>query len=697
MVVFEGYEISYKMINKNTSKLLSLWSPPQDAGDPVGCLSTTFTFDAEFFEEECLGRFVKMESDPFSDGPVYLIEREEKLAGIKAAALVDKNHCRGKRSLRWDLISFRKNNLLHSKITFLYWGNYIRVIIGSANLTKSGYRLNQEVFGVLDFYKDSDIPSFIFEELINYLRLLVSESGNSSEQPEVLKWNDLLDMAWEKRDFFCSVSEYRGYKNMRVYPVFVRPGDDSLYDQIRGIWKHCSDKPPRKAYITSPFFDDSSPNKPAEFIWEVLALRGEAKVTYNVIAQTGEKDDEIVTVRAPRSLSYSPRGRSQASVRFDQIKEEESIDSKLFNRPLHQKSIWLEGDDWSLYLIGSSNFTSAGTGLHSRCNYEANVAYIVSSKKNPRIYKQLIKSWPYTYPLKKIDTWSSLSNEDEESNKEDTILPKAFLSAYYDLVDGKQALKLEFKPSELPKDFEIFDERNKLLLNEQNWNNMGRNKEVILFWNEIYLPSGLIVRWRGIEGSAWWPLNVINQSVLPVPEELKELSLETLLSILSSPKPLYRAMKKWLRTKDKNREGSNEELDALKRVNTNDFLLQRTRRISYALNTMKEKLEKPLYTIESLHWRLYGPVGVNALCNAILKEAHSNEEKLFLLAEIALELSELKLIKVENSLDPEEIRIEILKLINEIQCQVKSLSKKLKIKSLQNYLLETFQKALNEV
>jgi len=55
--------------------------------------------------KSCLTRFAHVESDPQEDGPAYLIEREEKLAGLACAAvLVDQHHCKGSRSLRWDLV-----------------------------------------------------------------------------------------------------------------------------------------------------------------------------------------------------------------------------------------------------------------------------------------------------------------------------------------------------------------------------------------------------------------------------------------------------------------------------------------------------------------------------------------------------------------------------------------------------------------
>ena len=70
------------------AKLLDAWTGPRDAGEPVGCVATSFTFDAVFFEEECLGRFLRIESDPEEDGALYLIEREEKLAQAACVAIV---------------------------------------------------------------------------------------------------------------------------------------------------------------------------------------------------------------------------------------------------------------------------------------------------------------------------------------------------------------------------------------------------------------------------------------------------------------------------------------------------------------------------------------------------------------------------------------------------------------------------------
>src|SRR5690348_2927833 len=86
-------------------KALDLWQAPSDAGEPLVCIATTYTFDATFFETECIGRFLQMDTHPSeSESVAYLIEREEKLAGARVHALVDRRHARDKESLRWDVI-----------------------------------------------------------------------------------------------------------------------------------------------------------------------------------------------------------------------------------------------------------------------------------------------------------------------------------------------------------------------------------------------------------------------------------------------------------------------------------------------------------------------------------------------------------------------------------------------------------------
>jgi hypothetical protein len=44
------------------SRLLDFWDKPEGAGAPVALLATTFALEPEFFERECLARFLAVSS-----------------------------------------------------------------------------------------------------------------------------------------------------------------------------------------------------------------------------------------------------------------------------------------------------------------------------------------------------------------------------------------------------------------------------------------------------------------------------------------------------------------------------------------------------------------------------------------------------------------------------------------------------------
>jgi len=45
--------VKKKSLEPGVGKLLDAWVPPDEAGDAIGCIATSFSFNAAFFEEEC--------------------------------------------------------------------------------------------------------------------------------------------------------------------------------------------------------------------------------------------------------------------------------------------------------------------------------------------------------------------------------------------------------------------------------------------------------------------------------------------------------------------------------------------------------------------------------------------------------------------------------------------------------------------
>lgn len=689
------------MLNKNkTERLLDVWNRPDDAGDPIGLIATTFTFEPDFFEEDCLGRFLHIQSDPDSDGPIYLIELEEKLGSLECASiLIDQHHCRGIRNIRWDMIPARakKGGILHSKISILAWSQNIRIIIASANITKNGYRTNQEISGVLDFNKKSTLPLDSLLSILEFVRSELAETVIGELRPDILRAQRFLNRL-ESMGRLWLINELADKSNeISVYPLLIKPGGQNVFEQLKELWKNKARGIPNEAMITSPFFNppEDKINNPARLIWDLLVQRGKAKVIYNVCADSPIQTNDKLLVRAPKSLAdATPVTRQDTHTEFRLIRELITNEKEEFYRSIHLKSICIYNNDWLAYMIGSSNFTSAGLGLSNTSNFEANLVYFVSAK-NQKSYKELRDTVLNGEKIKNSIEFlnQSIINEDETGTDDYINLPDFFIS----LILAKEhdfKLILQFGTNP-PEDFEILEENGTLLINQQSWILSGKPSEVTINWINKPVPAGMIVKWKNSNGTAYWPVILSSSNILPPPDEIKDLPLEILIQIITSARPMHQIIKSWLTRKKQNGDNHNnfEIVDPHKRVDTSEFLLQRTRKISFALSGLKNKLEMPAYTVESIHWRLFGPIGVKAVVNAIMKEAKSDEERAFLLCEIALELSRINYRENENSLKASDVKQKIQLLIEELYKDIQPYYKIIR-NEIKDYIKKGFKVAL---
>lgn len=657
--MFGAFELMARSTDKSEArgKLLDCWDAPEPGLTPVGCLATSFTFSSEFFEEECIGRFLNLDTEP-KDGSVYLIEREDRLAQLVCAcAIVDQHHCNGPRSLRWDLVPARpKQGILHAKVAVLRWTEYLRVIIASANLTADGYRRNQEVYGVLDYYPESDAPLACLSDVADFLRECLDTTGldvaagSRSRAEEFLTNVESTPENWGQRE--------RTRTTVAVGTLFSLPGHRSAFDQLPEHWP--VRRLPTKAVVTSPFFDaPESKSWPAEKLWGVLAQRGPAQIIFNVEAEDLPAENAVL-LRAPESLRKAqPTGSRDLETVFRTVVPD-------VQRPLHAKSILLESDEAISYMLGSSNFTSRGLGLAKNPNYEANLVYSVRLDRDKPTFRKLLKAQLETKALANgVDiqfAGSPEQNEDSEGGQ--AFLPYFFHTATLEADPaGTYAMVLQFGQNP-PESWAIADEDEKRLYGSDEWSRDSSPQSHEIAWPSARPPSGLWVQWGNGE-QAWWAINVASQSLLPPPEELRNLPLDVLLRLLTSSRPLHREMEAYLKNLPAEGEslGVPAHLDPHKRVNTSRFLLQRTRRFSGALKGIRERLERPVVSEQSLHWRLHGPIGVMALAGALKRDAHSAEERLFFLGEIILELSRVVIRTEPGCLAPKAVRVTINQVV----------------------------------
>ena len=368
------------------ARLLDAWTPPPNAGEPIGCVATSFTFSSVFFEQECLGRFVQLETDADEDGAAFLVEREEKFSQIVcASALVDQRHARGLRSLRWDLLAVRlPTGILHAKVSLLLWTNAARVIVGSANLTEDGYRRNHEVFGVLDYFPGGSAPLDVFRDLIAFLEKAAGYVDPNANTPNaaIARLQAFFNRAQiTTREW--GIEERPSGGSPRIHAILTGPNLGSVFEGMKAVWREST--PPEKVWVISPFFDPpEAPNVPAQKIWQCLRQRGNARVCYIMRGEEIEGTDEV-RLFGPQTLRWKPANRP-VTVGFERLKTE-------LTRPLHAKCLWFQGTQWFAYVCGSSNFTSAGLGIGMTRNLEANLGYLVKFNRDKEATRACGQAW----------------------------------------------------------------------------------------------------------------------------------------------------------------------------------------------------------------------------------------------------------------------------------------------------------------
>lgn len=602
-------------------KLLDYWSPPDGAGAPLACLATSFTFEADFFTEDCLSRFLSLstvqgEGDRISSIAAVL-EEEEKLSDTRVSVLVDRSSPAEKRNLRWDVLPVGvPGGLLHAKVAVLVWERAARILLGSANLTSAGYRRQIELALAIDLDEDSDVPASFVADLAVELRNLVDLIPGSLSGPKqrALETISLL----EARVAALGLPP-QGSRDLRLAVAPAKPGLSPL-DRVAEVWRGGQ---PLWATVVSPFWDDAVPAPALSAIRNRLTGRPADDRLVTLVAAV---DPVTGAVQAPASLAT--QGVDLAA--FDSPDTEP--------RSLHAKLLILESRDWLAALIGSSNATEAGYGLNRAFgHHELNVW--IGCPAHSKTAKHVRSLARIGEPIEFFDTEAQpLPDEDEPTA---SVLPRGFVSCLIDATKRQAHFTLEV--SVLPALWEVFTPIGLSILSDAVLSADTHTTRVVVDLPGDLLPPYFDVRWEGADGweQATWIANVDDRSALPPPAELRELPVSLLLAALASSRPLPLALESELRRAEHTKEPTGGvDLDPLRRFDDSSLLLQRTRHLSLALWRLQERLQRPASNLDGLHWRLFGLLGPIAIAKGLVDAARDDQvlpgEAHFLLAEIAL-------------------------------------------------------------
>lgn len=632
--------------------MLELWRPPQHAGDAIGCLATTYTFQPALFDEQCLARFLDIESEPDREDLAYLLERESRLEGVYAGVLVDYTQAGVEHSLRWDVLPVRIwAGKQHAKISLLVWERHVRLIISSANLTEPGYRSNQEIAAAVDL-TPQEADSELTGQALSFLRsLLAFVPGAAARPPEVQRAMEFLDAVERRTRVWKPPGRSRRVRQQLVATLPARgdaPARSALNEAIGAFYRR--GRTPNKVWIASPFFDiDEKHSRVLGALFRVMA-RGIGR-ELRLCVPAVPTDEPVATPRlaAPKALWRTGIGH-KAAVTVEVLPD---TDSDKNRRPWHAKMLAFQSPRYSGLMIGSSNFTCAGMGTAQHRNAEVNLLTLAERVAYGRETSELEAVWPETKPVTNPEKaeWLGAHPEQVEEEVAGTgRVPAGFLFASYQAGDVRQIV-LGLDPDQLPPTWSVhtcgLDGRE--LLSAAQWADQGRLSRAVLPWTPVQPPEKLLVRWT--EGEAFLPLNVEDSRALPPPVELERMTADDLLAILAASDPSA-AFRAWSRRHHKSDLYDDEldsatpiDLDPLRRYDLQSTFLHRVRRRARVLALMRANLQRPVWGRQALEWRLRGMVGIQALAHRFVRDlAQANgavDEALLTLADFLIVLREV--------------------------------------------------------
>lgn len=626
--------------------LLDFWQKPVGAGTPVAMLATTYALDPDFFEQNCLARFLEVSSVDENTGSVddivASVELHELLQNTCVTVIADRSAPVQRSSLLWDLLSCQVDGgLLHAKVSVLVWENATRVILGSANLTAAGYRRQIELGLAADLGPDClfppDVLAGIANELKSYLPLV---PGYDPDMAVFSRASNTLELFQQR------IGRYSASRSAIRVAFAPTNATTSPLDKLDSVW---NGPQPLRATHLSPFWDSK----------DQKALVATRKLL------TGRPADD----RAQRvGVVLTPRGQTAFSEYLagfvDSVHQIKEVDQEI--RTLHAKCLLIESNEWVAALVGSSNHTKSGLGLNEmkqvpdiarpRRHREMNVW--IGASRNSKEGKALLE-------LIQLGKTVAADAEEVDPNDEDEdelpSLPMCFgMCCLQRPADDKPwELQLGITPlTDMPLSWEIgFAVDDQPILTRGQWESNGSPGTTVIQLANGALPMFVFVRWDG--NKIPWAVVADNRYNLPPGPALSSLRAQHLLDALATGRSLSNVLREELERKYSEENASPEiNLDPLKRLEVEGSLLRKGRALAASLSAMQRRLERQAVTADTLNARLVGPLGPTFVATKVVEafegQVQSRAEAIFTIAEISLTIGRVNWTHVFEHIDRSE-------------------------------------------
>jgi len=405
-----------------SQRLIDFYLPPAEGFVLESLVATTYQVDFEFFEEELLAAALGVRA-PTSRLKAFRSELERRLQTTDVSVLYDLRGCErlARLSPRIDPIPITGRKL-HSKISLLMWvrneqdrrqppDRRMRLIVGSANLTRRGFRENYECIAAVDYGGRNASPRSLLGTAVGLVRQIAAESDSPQLQRQL--------------DFFETQANLLPEGDFSEDDPSTVVIAEQVVPTIQRLWNELTDESPSQLTVVSPFWPQGATASDALFdLVDRLQTPSRVElVCRGALSADGnhwlpEFDAEVAT-----SLKRKLKGRlflraalpdvgiesadDDGGDAGDETEEHELAQGLVskkskedqIQRPLHAKVILLDGPDGSVLYAGSSNCTRRGLGLGGPTNWEAGYAYRLTPKQRKQIQPLLAFSGPATEVL----------------------------------------------------------------------------------------------------------------------------------------------------------------------------------------------------------------------------------------------------------------------------------------------------------
>jgi hypothetical protein len=352
-------------------KLIDRLIPDPHWGVMQGLLATTFDLRPEFLETDFLPSVFGLGAWDDQSWATR-IALEKRLFELDAAViLTEARRYKGRpRSLRLDVrpaVSPR-GSVLHAKVTLLLFERAVRLIVGSANLTKPGYRENREVIAVLTATQKSKKEATLITQGLVGMESALS-SWLTPEARKLIRHSIEIVQPWLNGNADSDTSFVWSNGQTRLWREFV------------GRWP--IGEPVKRISILSPFWSQDASLTLSAFLKQLknagpLAPDAEVRLLTDAFKNP---NGELIPVLPPAYATQDWQAlgvKATAQPVNPEVHPEElgGMEGFTATRALHAKVVLVEGTRSGLAYLGSANFTGHGWGFipgENNANTEAGV------------------------------------------------------------------------------------------------------------------------------------------------------------------------------------------------------------------------------------------------------------------------------------------------------------------------------------